>query len=112
MALTSANKVITSALIHYTFQQWPVPSTTMAITSASHISGYNICHKLSNSCHFWLFHLLYIGQETSALVYMWQIPSATMAITSAMYKSGYNICHKYIKNVVLYHIYNQTTNWQ
>ena len=94
MALTSANKVITSAL--KTFQPVAIPSATMAITSASHKSGHSICHNKQTYqlLHIWLFHLLH-WVKTSAHSNV-VIPSTTMAITSANSYCGYNICHNQI----------------
>ena len=109
MALTSANKVITSAL--KTFQPVAIPSATMAITSASHKSGHSICHNKQTYqlSHMWLFHLLH-WVKTSAHSNV-VIPSTTMAITSANSYCGYNICHNQWKtsfNVVfIFHKQNK-----
>ena len=109
MALTSATKVIRSAL--KTFQPVAIPSATIAITSASHKKK-------------WPFHLPQ-QTNTSAVTYAVVpsaalgktsvhtnvvIPSTTMAITSANSYCGHNICHskKYHSNVIFH---KQTKKW-
>ena len=91
MALTSATKVIRSALEN-------IPT-----------SGYSICHNGNNISHSqkWPFHLLQLA-KTSAVTHVAVpaaalgvisaytivvIPSTTMAITSANSHCGYSICH-------------------
>ena len=96
MALTSANKVITSAL--KTFQPVAIPSATMAITSASHKSGHSICHNKQTHqlSHMWLFHLLHLVKTSGHSNVV--IPSTIMAISSANSYCGYNICHNQWKH--------------
>ena len=111
MALTSATKVIRSALEN-------IPTT-----------GYSICHNGNNISHSqkWPFHLpqlaitsavTHVAVPSAALVATSAytnvvIPYTTMAITLANSHCGYSICHsqKYIQAFQMwFFIFHKQTN--